>query len=49
VEPLRARIEDNLAHPERLDDILREGANRARATAQATMAEVREAMKLPKS
>jgi len=49
VEPLRVKIEDNLAHPERLDAILRDGANRARAAAQATMAEVREAMKLPKS
>ena len=47
VEPLRQKIEDNLAHPERLDAILREGSNRARAVAQETMAEVREAMKLP--
>jgi len=47
IEPLRVKIEDNLAHPARLDDILREGSARARATAQATMAEVREAMKLP--
>jgi tryptophanyl-tRNA synthetase len=49
VEPLRVKIEDNLAHPERLDEILRVGADRARAAAQVTMAEVREAMKLPKS
>lgn len=48
VEPLRVKIEDNLAHPERLDAILRDGADRARVAAQATMAEVREAMKLPK-
>ncbi len=48
VEPLRLRIEDNLAHPERLDEVLRVGADRARATAQATMAEVREAMQLPR-
>ncbi len=48
VEPLRLRIEDNLAHPERLDEVLRVGADRARAAAQATMAEVREAMQLPK-
>lgn len=47
VEPLRQKIEDNLAHPARLDEILREGSARARATAQATMAEVRAAMKLP--
>jgi len=49
VEPLRLRIEDNLAHPERLDEVLHVGADRARAAAQATMAEVREAMQLPKS
>ena len=48
VEPLRLKIEDNLAHPERLDEVLRVGADRARAAAQATMAEVREAMQLPK-
>jgi len=48
VEPLRLKIEDNLAHPERLDEVLRVGADRARIAAQATMAEVREAMQLPK-
>lgn len=48
VEPLRLKIEDNLAHPERLDEVLRVGADRARAAAQATMAEVREAMQLPR-
>jgi len=48
VEPLRLKIEDNLAHPERLDEVLRVGADRARAAAQVTMAEVREAMQLPK-
>jgi len=47
VEPLRQKIEDNLAHPQRLDAILRDGSDRARATAQSTMAEVRSAMKLP--
>jgi tryptophanyl-tRNA synthetase len=49
VEPLRVKIEDNLAHPHRLDEILQAGADRARVAAQATMAEVREAMKLPKA
>ena len=49
VEPLRLKIEDHLAHPERLDEILRAGADRARIAAQATMAEVREAMQLPKA
>ena len=48
IEPLRLKIEDNLAHPERLDEVLRVGADRARAAAQVTMAEVREAMQLPK-
>ena len=48
VEPLRLKIEDHLAHPDRLDEVLRVGADRARAAAQATMAEVREAMQLPK-
>jgi tryptophanyl-tRNA synthetase len=49
VEPLRVKIEDNLAHSHRLDEILQAGADRARVAAQATMAEVREAMKLPKA
>ena len=48
VEPMRLKIEDNLAHPERLDEILQHGADRARLAAQATMAEVREAMQLSK-
>ncbi len=47
VEPLRVKIEDNLAHPARLDEILQHGADRARIAAQATMAQVREAMQLP--
>ena len=47
VEPLRVKIEDHLAHPDHLLDILREGRSRARQTAQATLAEVRQAMKLP--
>ncbi len=48
IEPLRLKIEDNLAHPDRLDEVLRVGADRARVAAQVTMAEVREAMQLPK-
>ncbi|MDP2876185.1 MAG: tryptophan--tRNA ligase [Holophaga sp.] len=47
VEPLRQKIEDNLAHPDRLNAILRDGSDRARITAKATMDQVREAMKLP--
>ncbi len=47
IEPLRVKIEDHLAHPERLDDILRDGGARARAVAQQTLGEVREAMKFP--
>lgn len=47
VEPLRVKVEDHLAHPDHLLDILREGRARARQTAQATLAEVRQAMKLP--
>ena len=49
VEPLRLRIEDNLAHAGRLDEVLRVGADRARAVAQVTMAKVREAMQLSQS
>ncbi len=48
LEPLRQRIEENLAHPERLDEVLAQGAARARTVAQATMEEVRAAMKLPR-
>ncbi len=49
VEPLRIKIEDHLAHPDRLDEVLRIGADRARAAAQTTMAEVRKAMQLPQA
>ncbi|MCE1228970.1 MAG: tryptophan--tRNA ligase [Firmicutes bacterium] len=44
VEPLRQKIEDHLAHPAHLDDVLEDGAQRARAVASATMDEVRSAM-----
>ncbi len=47
IEPLRQRIETNLAKPETLKDVLRAGGDQARAVAQQTMSEVREAMKLP--
>ena len=45
--PVREKIEDNLGHKDHLRDILRDGSARARTVAQATMAEVREAMRLP--
>ncbi len=47
VEPLRQKIESNLANPGHLQDVLKDGADRARKVAQATMAQVRSAMKLP--
>jgi tryptophanyl-tRNA synthetase len=46
-EPVRLRIEDNLARPNDLADVLRDGSARARAAASATMDEVRSAMRLP--
>ena len=46
IEPLREKIEANLAQPDTLKDVLRDGSNRARGVAQETMAEVRAAMKL---
>lgn len=47
VEPLRQKIESNLADPAHLQAILKDGADKARKVAQETMAEVRSAMKLP--
>jgi tryptophanyl-tRNA synthetase len=47
VEPIRQRIESNLADRDNLMDVLRDGSARARAVAARTMGEVREAMKLP--
>ncbi|MCS7206796.1 MAG: tryptophan--tRNA ligase [Dehalococcoidia bacterium] len=44
--PFRERRAELAAHPQRIDAILREGAHRARAIAQATIAEVRERMGL---
>ncbi len=46
-EPVREGIEEHLANPGRLDEVLRDGSARARTVAQATMHEVRAAMKLP--
>lgn len=47
VEPVREKIEANLAQPGRIEGILQDGSARARAVASATMKEVRTAMKLP--
>jgi tryptophanyl-tRNA synthetase len=44
--PARARYLDLIAHPEQLDGLLEEGADRLRAHADATLSEVREKMGL---
>jgi tryptophanyl-tRNA synthetase len=46
LSPLRARRDELAAHPERVREALADGAARARAVAQGTMAEVREKMGL---
>jgi tryptophanyl-tRNA synthetase len=47
IEPLRTRIEGNLADTVNLVAVLQNGAERAKAVAYLTMAEVREVMKMP--
>ncbi len=47
VEPVRQKIEANLARKDELKDVLRDGSARARAVAAATMDEVRSAMHMP--
>jgi len=47
VGPVREKIEANLAKPDDIKAILQDGSARAREVAGATMAEVRDAMKLP--
>jgi tryptophanyl-tRNA synthetase len=47
IEPVRQRIESHLSRPDDLRDILAAGSAKARAVAQATMAEVRQVMQLP--
>ncbi len=47
LRPFRERRRELEAHPERVREALRSGEERARKIAQATMREVREAMKLP--
>ncbi|MEW6080601.1 MAG: tryptophan--tRNA ligase [Bacillota bacterium] len=46
LEPIRSRREDLAADPDLVRSVLEEGASRARAVAQETMGEVREAMRL---
>ena len=46
LEPVRERRSELAAHPERVREALRYGEEKARAVAQATMREVREAMKI---
>jgi tryptophanyl-tRNA synthetase len=47
LEPFRAKRADLAAKPNHIQDILNDGAMRARAIAEQTMVEVREAMQLP--
>ena len=44
--PMRERRRELMARPDRLREIVVEGSRRARVVAQATMARVREAVKL---
>lgn len=46
-EPLRLRLEAQLARPGDVEAVIRAGSDRAREAARATMDEVRSAMKLP--
>jgi tryptophanyl-tRNA synthetase len=46
VGPMRARYEELMAHPERVEDALMAGATKARAVAQPLMREVRQAVGL---
>ena len=47
LEPFRAKRAELASDPRKIQDILHDGANRARAIAEQTMVEVREAMQLP--
>ncbi len=47
LEPFRAKRAELAADPNKIQDILHDGAKRARAIAEQTMVEVREAMQLP--
>jgi len=47
LEPFRAKRAELASNPDYVSDVLEDGAQRARVIAQQTMAEVREAMRLP--
>ena len=47
LEPFRAKRAELASGPHHIQDILNDGANRARAIAEQTMVEVREAIQLP--
>ena len=47
LEPFRAKRAELASNPDYVTDVLNDGATRARAIAQRTMVEVREAMQLP--
>ncbi len=47
LEPFRAKRAELAADPNKIQDILNDGAKRARTIAEQTMVEVREAMQLP--
>ncbi len=47
LEPFRAKRAELASDPNKIQDILHDGAKRARAIAEQTMSEVREAMQLP--
>ncbi|UZD55942.1 tryptophan--tRNA ligase [Caldimonas aquatica] len=46
IGPMRPRYEELMAHPERIEEILQEGARKARAVARPLLAELREAVGL---
>jgi tryptophanyl-tRNA synthetase len=47
IEPVREKIEGHLSRPDDLKNVLRDGSARARVVASETMADVRDAMKMP--
>ncbi|MBK8571635.1 MAG: tryptophan--tRNA ligase [Holophagaceae bacterium] len=47
IEPVREKIEGHLARPGDIEAVLRDGSARARSVAAETMADVRDAMKMP--
>ena len=47
LEPFRAKRAELASKPNLVPDVLNDGAKRARAIAEKTIAEVREAMQLP--